>query len=108
MVLLFGRILGGIATSLLFSIFEAWLIRAHTDLQIKDHISKSFTWAAYGNSIIAIVSGLLANHAAESTPMQPVNGGIFHMGGYLAPFDMVCLVTTFSLNEVIRSLRCHF
>jgi hypothetical protein len=30
-----GRLLGGIATSLLFSVFEAWLIRAHADANIK-------------------------------------------------------------------------
>lgn len=33
-----GRLLGGVATSLLFSVFEAWLIRAHADANIK-HVS---------------------------------------------------------------------
>ena len=28
-ILMIGRLLGGIATSLLFSVFEAWLVGAH-------------------------------------------------------------------------------
>lgn len=93
-ILLIGRVLGGIATSLLFSIFEAWLIRAHADSNLKSWISKSFTWAAYGNSIIAIISGLIANHATGTSTMHPVQPNtIFHMGGYLAPFDMALLVS---------------
>lgn len=38
-ILMIGRLLGGIATSLLFSVFEAWLIRAHADANIK-HVSR--------------------------------------------------------------------
>ena len=87
--------MGGIATSLLFSIFEAWLIRAHADAKLgPSWLGKSFTWAAYGNSIIAIASGLVANHAAESSTLQPVTAGsALHMGGYLAPFDMALVVS---------------
>mmetsp|Transcript_45152 Transcript_45152/g.54727 ORF Transcript_45152/g.54727 Transcript_45152/m.54727 type:complete len:191 (-) Transcript_45152:30-602(-) len=33
-VLLIGRLLGGIATSLLFSVFDSWLIRAHSIAKI--------------------------------------------------------------------------
>ena len=29
-VLLIGRLLGGVSTSLLFSVFEAWAVAAHT------------------------------------------------------------------------------
>jgi hypothetical protein len=29
-ILMIGRLLGGVATSLLFSVFEAWLIGAHS------------------------------------------------------------------------------
>ena len=87
--------MGGIATSLLFSIFEAWLIRAHADARLSSRwLSKSFTWAAYGNSIIAIASGLIANHAAESSTLHPVTPtSALHMGGYLAPFDMALVVS---------------
>ena len=92
-ILLIGRLLGGIATSLLFSIFEAWLIRAHADSKLKNWLSKSFTWAAYGNSIIAIAAGLVANHAAEGSDMRPVLKDYFYVGGYLEPFDIALVMS---------------
>ena len=92
-VLVVGRLLGGIATSLLFSIFEAWLIRAHADAGLKSWISKSFTWAAYGNSIIAIASGLMANHAAEGGTMREIIPETLYFGGYLEPFDIALVIS---------------
>jgi MFS transporter, MFS domain-containing protein family, molybdate-anion transporter len=87
-----GRLLGGVATSLLFSVFEAWLIRAHSDRQLKSYLGKSFTWASYGNSIIAILAGLIANNAASSFPMAKVfpQANLYY-GGYLNPFDISLL-----------------
>jgi MFS transporter, MFS domain-containing protein family, molybdate-anion transporter len=87
-----GRLLGGVATSLLFSVFEAWLIRAHSDRQLKSYLGKSFTWASYGNSIIAILAGLIANNAASSFPMEKVfpQANLYY-GGYLNPFDISLL-----------------
>lgn len=87
--LMFGRLLGGVATSLLFSIFEAWLIRAHADEGVRHYLSKSFSWAAYGNSIVAIVAGLVANKAAASNKMETIgNQELVYIGGYLNPFDI--------------------
>lgn len=88
-----GRLLGGISTSLLFSIFEAWLIRSHSDAQLKNYIGKSFSWAAFCNSIIAVAAGLVANNAAKSSKMMPIQDEFLYMGGYLAPFD-IALVTS--------------
>ena len=83
-----GRLLGGVATSLLFSVFDAWLIRAHSDAQLKQYLGKSFSWAVFGNSLVAILAGLLANNAASATmPMVGFKEGIF-VGGYLTPFDL--------------------
>lgn len=86
-ILMIGRLLGGIATSLLFSVFEAWLVRAHADAGCKQYLSNSFGWAAYGNSIIAIMAGLIANNAANSFSMEPMFGNVY-LGGYLNPFDI--------------------
>lgn len=84
-----GRLLGGVATSLLFSVFETWLIRSHSDRKLgKDFLSSSFSYAAYGNSVIAILAGLVANKAASSTTMEPVQGELVYVGGYLNPFDI--------------------
>ena len=83
-----GRLLGGVSTSLLFSVFEAWLIKAHADADLpKQCLPKSFSWAAFGNGAIAILAGLIANHIAHSAPMVQVSGKI-HRGGYLNPFDL--------------------
>jgi MFS transporter, MFS domain-containing protein family, molybdate-anion transporter len=93
-ILMVGRLLGGIATSLLFSIFEAWLIRAHADANLKHMLGKSFSWASYGNSVVAIFAGLVANRAANQFPMIEISSGFVYAGGYLNPFDiaMVALI----------------
>jgi MFS transporter, MFS domain-containing protein family, molybdate-anion transporter len=82
-----GRLLGGVATSLLFSVFDAWLIRSHADLKLKSYLGRSFRWAAYGNSVIAITAGLMANQAASKMKMVSVSGN-FYVGGFLTPFDL--------------------
>lgn len=90
-MLMLGRLLGGISTSLLFSVFEAWLIKAHADADLpKQCLPKSFSWAQFGNSGIAILAGLIANKIAHEYPMQHVTGSIYR-GGYLNPFDLAIL-----------------
>ena len=104
-MLMLGRILGGVSTSLLFSVFEAWLIKAHSDADLpKQCLPKSFSWAAFGNGAVAILAGLIANHIAHSAPMEQVSGNIYK-GGYLNPFDLaigaliVCATGTVLLWE---------
>lgn len=95
-VLMLGRLLGGVATSLLFSVFDSWLIKSHAAQGCSSYLSNAFATAQYGNSIIAIMAGLMANHAAEITKLEPVNevvnqndgDAVLYMGGYLNPFDM--------------------
>lgn len=83
-----GRLLGGVSTSLLFSVFEAWLIRSHSDAHLPSQcLSKSFSSAAFGNSIVAITAGLIANKIAHAGPMSPVTD-LIYKGGYLNPFDL--------------------
>ena len=66
--LLLGRVLGGIATSLLFSVFDAWLIRAHAARGIDaSYLSQSFSAANFGSSLVAILAGLVANMAVGTT-----------------------------------------
>jgi hypothetical protein len=87
-----GRLLGGVATSLLFSVFDAWLIRSHADADLpKSCLSKSFSWAAFGNSSIAILAGLIANNFAHLYPMQQFAGENTYIGGFLIPFDLAFL-----------------
>jgi MFS family permease/cbb3-type cytochrome oxidase subunit 3 len=61
-ILLFGRVLSGISTSLLFSCFEAWLINEHNSKGFAASLlSNTLTWAAFLNGLTAIISGLIGN-----------------------------------------------
>lgn len=101
-VLMLGRLLGGIATSLLFSVFDSWLIRSHAEAGLSAFLSKSFASAQYGNSVIAILAGLAANKAAGYNDMIPISSGVskdeavLYMGGYLNPFDMALVALVFA------------
>lgn len=92
-ILMIGRLLGGVATSLLFSVFDAWLIRSHADADLpKSFLSKSFSWAAYGNSVAAILAGLIANKIANASTMKPIaQGSNIYRGGFLNPFDLALM-----------------
>lgn len=65
-ILIFGRITGGIATSLLFSVFEAWMVSEHFSRGFKDSLlSETFGWATFLNGFVAILSGVLANFLVD-------------------------------------------
>jgi len=74
-ILLLGRLLGGMATSILYSGFESWLIYQHHQKGFsEDWLAITFSRAIFGNGLVAILSGLLANLVKD------------HFG-YVAPFD---------------------
>jgi len=65
-VLLFGRLLAGIATSLLFSVPDSWMVCEHNAKGFDEGLlSDTFSWATFGNGLVAIVSGVIANWAAD-------------------------------------------
>ncbi|KAJ3413006.1 Molybdate-anion transporter [Chytridiales sp. JEL 0842] len=66
-ILLLGRVTGGIGTSLLFSVFEAWMVSAHQHKGFKDSLlSDIFAWSTFLNGIVAILSGLVANFLVDN------------------------------------------
>ena len=67
---MFGRVLGGIATSLLFSVFDSWLVAEHASRGLSRRSSTTFANAQAGNSIVAILSGVLGEWIAGTTPMR--------------------------------------
>lgn len=76
-VLLLGRLLGGVATSLLFSVFEAWMVSEHHKRGFDESwVSMTFSWATFGNGLVAIASGVIANAAVDLS------------SSYIAPFMM--------------------
>jgi MFS transporter, MFS domain-containing protein family, molybdate-anion transporter len=61
-MLILGRITGGISASLLFSVFESWLVSAHDSHGFdKPSLYSTFAWATFINGLVAIISGLIAN-----------------------------------------------
>jgi len=72
--LLIGRILGGIATSMLFSTFESWYVFAHTESHgfPAEWIGITFSAVTFWNGLIAIFAGVIANVGAETLGFGPV------------------------------------
>jgi len=96
-ILIAGRVTGGIATSILFSCFETWMVSEHlTRYNFSGGLLRyMFTMMFFGMYAVAIASGIMAQLVVDALPMKEVAGmpGIF-WGGYTSPFDMsiVCLV----------------
>ena len=73
-VLLAGRVASGIATSLLFSVFEAWMVCEHNARGFSpDQLSSTFGIATAGNGLVAVAAGLSATALADTY-------------GFVAPF----------------------
>jgi MFS family permease len=93
-VLMFGRVTGGIATSLLFSVFESWLVSEHNQ---RHHfpqrlLSYSFSLMYSVNFLVAIVTGLVADRFVEVAKLSPSFGSSsVYFGGYLFAFDAAIL-----------------
>lgn len=74
-ILLVGRLLGGVATSILFSAFETWMIHEHRSAGFSEELlSSTFSGMTFGSSLVAIVAGLVASMLAANV-------------GFVAPFD---------------------
>lgn len=100
-VLLVGRLLGGTATSLLFSVFESWLVCAHNSRGYgEEKLSEIFSLQIFGNSIVAILSGVIAQAAADAFPMT--EGPLIFWGGYTTPFDLASIILV--IGGVLLSL----
>ncbi|KAI5076352.1 hypothetical protein GOP47_0008417 [Adiantum capillus-veneris] len=91
-VLMLGRILGGIATSLLFSAFESWLVAEHFKRGFDSQwLSLTFSKAVFlGNGLIAILAGLLANFLADTLALGPVS-----------PFDAASCVLALGMALIL-------
>jgi MFS family permease len=95
-ILMVGRVTGGIATSILFSCFESWMVSEHISRGFSNHLLKyMFTMMFFGMYVVAIVAGIFAQFLVDAYPMHEVHSGLmFHMGGYNTPFDLsiLCLL----------------
>ena len=73
-VLMLGRILGGISTSMLFSTFESWYVYEHAERHgfPSEWIGITFSYATFWNGVLAILAGVIANFTAEGLGYGPV------------------------------------
>ncbi|ORY00805.1 DUF791-domain-containing protein [Basidiobolus meristosporus CBS 931.73] len=86
-VLFVGKILGGISTSLLYSIFESWMVSQHLKEEFSPlALSTTFSWATFLNGVTAISCGLFADTAVgrfgEAAPFFAAVG-CFMLGAVL-------------------------
>merc|ERR1719499_2308433 len=65
-ILYIGRVLGGIATSILFSSFEAWMVTHHTSRGFPMALlGDTFGWAWGWNGGVAVAAGVVTGYAAD-------------------------------------------
>ncbi|KAG1359218.1 molybdate-anion transporter [Cocos nucifera] len=97
-VLMVGRILGGIATSLLFSAFESWLVAEHNKRGFEPQwLSLTFSKAIFiGNGLVAIVSGLFANLLTDTLGFGPVSP--FDAAACFLAIGMAIILSTWGEN----------
>mmetsp|Transcript_6149 Transcript_6149/g.6343 ORF Transcript_6149/g.6343 Transcript_6149/m.6343 type:complete len:466 (-) Transcript_6149:386-1783(-) len=87
-ILMIGRFLSGISTSLLFSVFESWMVCEHHKNGFDGSLlGDTFSYATFGNGLGAVIAGLVANRAADAY-------------GYVAPFVVAILPLTIVASVV--------
>ncbi|KAF1844014.1 MFS general substrate transporter [Cucurbitaria berberidis CBS 394.84] len=87
-ILFIGRVLGGIAGTLLWSVFESWLVAEFNQLMLEDSepdLSGIFSTMTTSNTCVAIVAGIVAGWLVDRA------------GTAKAPFfaSIVCLISAF-------------
>lgn len=88
-LLLLGRVLGGITTSLLFSAFESWMVSEHRKNGFPEELlGSTFAMASWGNGLMAIGAGFLAQVASDSR-------------GDIGPFQVAILLTIVCLGLIL-------
>ncbi|XP_033106125.1 molybdate-anion transporter-like [Anneissia japonica] len=74
-VLIIGRILGGMSTSLLFTAFESWYVHEHIECHDfpTEWLPVTFSKATFWNGVLAVIAGLVANLLAGFLKLGPVS-----------------------------------
>jgi hypothetical protein len=99
-MLLVGRLTGGVATSLLFSVFESWMVSEHNRRNFdSEWLASTFSLAVFGNSLVAIMAGEVGQLVADAMELQVLTGNVYY-GGYCSPFDIAMLFLVFALTSI--------
>ena len=71
-LLLLGRVLGGISTSLLFSAFESWMVSEHRKRGFPEAwLASTFALSSIGNGLVAVLAGVVAQVPSPLSPPPP-------------------------------------
>uniref|UniRef100_A0A3B1IH99 Molybdate-anion transporter n=1 Tax=Astyanax mexicanus TaxID=7994 RepID=A0A3B1IH99_ASTMX len=100
-VLILGRVLGGLSTSLLTTAFEAWYVHCHMDVHDfpKEWIPVTFSKVADWNHALAVGAGLVANMFAEWFELGPVAPFLLAIPSLVASQARFC-------RNCLEGLRC--
>jgi len=105
-MLMLGRVTGGIATSMLFSCFECWMVSEHLG---RNKFSGGLLSYLFGMMFtlmycVAIFSGLAAQYVADAFPFAPISAGsAIHSGGFCGPFDLAILCNIAGLALIMAT-----
>lgn len=99
-ILVCGRITGGMATSLLFSCFECWMVSEHMN---RHKFSDSLLSYMFGYKFqlmyfVAIFSGIAAEFGSDLFEFSPIaKNSMIYLGGNCVPFDMASVLLCLAL-----------
>ncbi|XP_067935678.1 molybdate-anion transporter-like [Watersipora subatra] len=104
-LLLLGRMFGGVATSLLFSAYEAWYIHEHIETHDlpKEWIVETMKKLSVWNGSLAVLSGVIANAFAEWLDLGPVAPFMLAIPCLL--ISGIIIMTTWSENYGTQNLK---
>ena len=92
--LMLGRFLSGISTSLLFSVFESWMVCEHNKQGYDGSLlGETFSYATFGNGLVAVVAGLIANFVADQF------GFVAPFVVAMVPLTVVAVMVSFTWSE---------
>eukprot|EP00936_MAST-01D_sp_MAST-1D-sp1_P002491 g2491.t1 len=95
-LLLLGRVLGGLSTALLFTAFESWMVTEHRRRGFPESLLEdTFGLATFGNGIMAVVAGVLAQIASDFL-------------GEIGPFQLAIALTGLGLVVLWSSWTENF
>lgn len=87
--LLFGRVLGGISTNLLFSAFESWMTTQHRHLGFPEvWLEKTYAATSIGNGAMAVLAGIIAQLMEDKL-------------GHIGPFQGAVALTFLALILIL-------
>ncbi|CAJ1373002.1 unnamed protein product [Effrenium voratum] len=89
-ILIISRILAGAGTAILFSCFECWMVSEHNSRHHFSSSSLSYMFSLKFRAMyyVAVVAGLAAQLAVDSTHLTVLEGSRIYYGGYTVPYDI--------------------